>query len=245
MQTPTGAHPPAPSRTGPSPLLNCGWRRDRRRRRRRGVPTEPRPPPVGATDSQQPSRPTCRRDQARAGRAAGRAPRPTGRAPGRLPRRGGRDPSRAAGGRRHPLTRRLGPDPAASRLPGRRADRPGHPGRRAGLVHRPEPGAGGHRSPARLLRGHNLDNAGAQVLAAARQSAAPWWTPRLQRARPDRRRPAGVRRRRRQDRLAGRPSPDPWAWTPWQYAHAGRFGGRWDDPVGRWRTPYAGRSTLA
>ena len=40
-------------------------------------------------------------------------------------------------------------------------------------------------------------------------------------------------------------SPDPWAWTPWQYAHAGRFGGRWDDPDGRWRTQYAGHSTLA
>ena len=40
-------------------------------------------------------------------------------------------------------------------------------------------------------------------------------------------------------------SPDPWAWTPWQYAHAGRFGGRWDDPDGRWRTQYAGHRTLA
>ena len=26
--------------------------------------------------------------------------------------------------------------------------------------------------------------------------------------------------------------PEPWAWTPWQYATGGRFTGRWDDPDG-------------
>ncbi len=40
-------------------------------------------------------------------------------------------------------------------------------------------------------------------------------------------------------------SPDPWAWTPWQYAHDGRFAGRWDDPTGLWRTLYLGSSRLA
>jgi len=25
-------------------------------------------------------------------------------------------------------------------------------------------------------------------------------------------------------------TPEPWAWTPWQYATDGRFTGRWDDP---------------
>lgn len=35
--------------------------------------------------------------------------------------------------------------------------------------------------------------------------------------------------------------PDPWAWTPWEYAGAdGRFHGRWDDPDGTWRTLYLG-----
>src|SRR6516165_1425811 len=30
--------------------------------------------------------------------------------------------------------------------------------------------------------------------------------------------------------------PDPWAWTPWEYAGAdGCFHGRWDDPNGTWR----------
>ena len=24
--------------------------------------------------------------------------------------------------------------------------------------------------------------------------------------------------------------PEPWAWTPWQYATDGRFTGRWNDP---------------
>lgn len=32
--------------------------------------------------------------------------------------------------------------------------------------------------------------------------------------------------------------PDPFAWTPWQYAAAGRFEGRWDDQDGRFRTLY-------
>ncbi len=40
-------------------------------------------------------------------------------------------------------------------------------------------------------------------------------------------------------------APNPWAWTPWQYATDGRFGGRWDDPDGLWRTLYAGGSRLA
>lgn len=40
-------------------------------------------------------------------------------------------------------------------------------------------------------------------------------------------------------------APDPWAWTPWQYAHDGRFDGRWDDPDGLWRTLYVGSSRLA
>lgn len=40
--------------------------------------------------------------------------------------------------------------------------------------------------------------------------------------------------------------PAPWAWTPWEYAGpGGRFGGRWDDPVGEFRTVYAGQSLLA
>ena len=40
--------------------------------------------------------------------------------------------------------------------------------------------------------------------------------------------------------------PDPWAWTPWQYASDdGRFPGRWDDPDGSFRTVYAGRDLLA
>lgn len=32
--------------------------------------------------------------------------------------------------------------------------------------------------------------------------------------------------------------PDPFAWTPWQYATGGRFEGRWDDRDGRFRTLY-------
>lgn len=40
--------------------------------------------------------------------------------------------------------------------------------------------------------------------------------------------------------------PDPWNWTPWEYAGTdGRFHGRWDDPNGTWRTLYAGFSPLA
>ena len=39
--------------------------------------------------------------------------------------------------------------------------------------------------------------------------------------------------------------PDPWAWTPWQYAEHGRFSGRWDDPDGVWRSIYVGESRLA
>ncbi|WP_375489195.1 RES domain-containing protein [uncultured Mycobacterium sp.] len=40
--------------------------------------------------------------------------------------------------------------------------------------------------------------------------------------------------------------PDPWAWTPWEYAGAdGRFHGRWDDPHGTWRSLYLGVSPLA
>lgn len=40
--------------------------------------------------------------------------------------------------------------------------------------------------------------------------------------------------------------PDPWAWTPWQYAgDTGRFAGRWDDPRGSFRTVYAGHDLLA
>lgn len=40
-------------------------------------------------------------------------------------------------------------------------------------------------------------------------------------------------------------APQPWAWTPWQYAEHGRFDGRWDDPDGVWRTVYVGESALA
>ena len=39
--------------------------------------------------------------------------------------------------------------------------------------------------------------------------------------------------------------PEPWAWTPWQYAEHGRFSGRWDDPDGVWRSIYVGESRLA
>lgn len=39
--------------------------------------------------------------------------------------------------------------------------------------------------------------------------------------------------------------PDPWSWTPWEYADHGRFDGRWDDPDGVWRTLYVGSSPLA
>jgi hypothetical protein len=40
--------------------------------------------------------------------------------------------------------------------------------------------------------------------------------------------------------------PDPWHWTPWEFANEhGRFTGRWDDPAGVWRTLYVGSSALA
>lgn len=39
-------------------------------------------------------------------------------------------------------------------------------------------------------------------------------------------------------------APDPFAWTPWQYADAGRFHGRWDDPDGLYRTLYVGERLL-
>lgn len=38
--------------------------------------------------------------------------------------------------------------------------------------------------------------------------------------------------------------PNPWAWVPWEAAREGTFGGRWDDPNGRFRTMYAGSSLL-
>lgn len=38
--------------------------------------------------------------------------------------------------------------------------------------------------------------------------------------------------------------PDPFAWTPWQYAEHGRFGGRWDDHNGQFRTVYVAESLL-
>lgn len=39
-------------------------------------------------------------------------------------------------------------------------------------------------------------------------------------------------------------TPDPFAWTPWQYATNGRFNGRWDDPGGRFRTLYVADQLL-
>lgn len=39
--------------------------------------------------------------------------------------------------------------------------------------------------------------------------------------------------------------PDPFAWTPWQYAHQGRFDGRWDDPKGNFRTLYVADQLLS
>ena len=38
--------------------------------------------------------------------------------------------------------------------------------------------------------------------------------------------------------------PDPWTFTPWQYAENGRFTGRWDDPDGNYRTLYTGQTLL-
>lgn len=40
-------------------------------------------------------------------------------------------------------------------------------------------------------------------------------------------------------------SPDPWAWSGWQYATNGRFPGRWDDADGNFRTIYAGSNLLS
>lgn len=39
-------------------------------------------------------------------------------------------------------------------------------------------------------------------------------------------------------------APDPFAWTPWEYANDGRFDGRWDDPNGMYRTLYVGATLL-
>lgn len=38
--------------------------------------------------------------------------------------------------------------------------------------------------------------------------------------------------------------PEPWAWPDWGWATEGRFGGRWDDSEGEFRTMYAGSSLL-
>ncbi|WP_374976642.1 RES domain-containing protein [Microbacterium trichothecenolyticum] len=39
--------------------------------------------------------------------------------------------------------------------------------------------------------------------------------------------------------------PDPWWWTPWEYAHDdGRFNGRWDDQSAQFRTLYTSDSLL-
>ncbi len=38
--------------------------------------------------------------------------------------------------------------------------------------------------------------------------------------------------------------PDPFAWTPWQYADNGRFDGRWDDLHARFRTLYVADQLL-
>jgi hypothetical protein len=39
-------------------------------------------------------------------------------------------------------------------------------------------------------------------------------------------------------------SPEPWAWSGWEWATDGRFPGRWDDLNGNFRTVYAGSSLL-
>jgi hypothetical protein len=96
------------------------------------------------------------------------------------------------------------------------------------------------RSPARLLRDGELDDAGPKVLTAARAFAAP----------ADRRGadldpelPQGdvslVTNPGTVWRVGYR--PEPWTWTPWQYAENGRFNGRWDDPDGNYRTLYTGQ----
>jgi hypothetical protein len=40
-------------------------------------------------------------------------------------------------------------------------------------------------------------------------------------------------------------TPDPWSWAPWEFAHGGRFSGRWDDPAGEWRAKYVGAARVA
>jgi phage tail protein X len=39
--------------------------------------------------------------------------------------------------------------------------------------------------------------------------------------------------------------PEPWGWTPWEYATEGRFHGRFDDPHGSWRATYAASTRVA
>ena len=39
-------------------------------------------------------------------------------------------------------------------------------------------------------------------------------------------------------------APNPWTWTPWEYATTGIFGGRWDDPSGTWRSLYVADTLL-
>lgn len=39
-------------------------------------------------------------------------------------------------------------------------------------------------------------------------------------------------------------APNPWIWTPWEYATNGVFGGRWDDPSGTWRSLYVADTLL-
>lgn len=41
----------------------------------------------------------------------------------------------------------------------------------------------------------------------------------------------------------GRP-PDPLAWIPWEFATDGRFGGRFDDPEGKYRVLYLAEQRL-
>lgn len=36
----------------------------------------------------------------------------------------------------------------------------------------------------------------------------------------------------------------PWDFTPWEFATAGRFDGRWDDPDGVWRSLYVAETEL-
>jgi hypothetical protein len=40
-------------------------------------------------------------------------------------------------------------------------------------------------------------------------------------------------------------APDPWAWTPWEYAgDNGLFDGRWDDQLGKFRTVYTAQTLV-